>query len=185
MLADLKLAEKQNVLAEKLLLLGKRRFPVARSVESAVGELVCQRKKTTTKLEPVLIELFAMQEDDVSLPAKLAEIAMARKDSAAAERWSRAALQIDVKHAASHAGLATGFAAAGKPARLCQNGKRQWKTMTSSLSGSWNWQTTNQVRRARASPRDTRKTSRNITRSARPGGSGRSYAWLPPVVENQ
>jgi Flp pilus assembly protein TadD len=115
LLADLKLADKQNVLAEKLLLLGKQRFPSLDQWNQRLARLYATQKDVA-KLEPVLVELFTMQEDDASLPAKLAELALARKDFAAAERWSRATLQINVKHAASHARLAAALLAADKPA---------------------------------------------------------------------
>jgi predicted Zn-dependent protease len=115
LLADLKLAEKQNALAEKLLLLGKRRFPSLDQWDQRLARLYATQKDAA-KLEPVLVELFAMQEDDASLPAKLAEFALARKDFVSVEHWSRAALQIDVRHAAAHARLAAALLAADKPA---------------------------------------------------------------------
>jgi FimV-like protein len=115
LLADLKLTEKENMLAEKLLLLGKKRFPSLDQWNQRLAKLYAAQKDAA-KLEPVLMELFATQEDDSSLPAKLAEFAAARQDTEAVERWSRATLQIDVKHAASHARLAAALDAADKPA---------------------------------------------------------------------
>lgn len=113
LLADLKLADKQDAVGEKLLLLGKKKFPSLDQWNQRLARLYAKRKNSA-QLEPVLIELAATQEDDASLPAKLAELALARDDFAAAERWSRATLQIDVRHAASHARLAQALAAAGK-----------------------------------------------------------------------
>jgi tetratricopeptide (TPR) repeat protein len=113
LLADLKLAEKENVLAEKLLLLGKKRFPSLDQWNQRLAKLYAQQKDAT-KLEPVLVELSQVQEDDASIPAKLAEFALARQDFAATERWSKAALQINVRHGPSHARLAQSLAASGK-----------------------------------------------------------------------
>lgn len=112
-LADLKLAEKEKVIAEKLLLLGKKRFPSLDQWNQRLAKMYALQKDTAT-LEPVLIELSQVQEDDSSIPAKLAEFALARQDFAATERWSKAALQINVRHAASHARLAQALAVSGK-----------------------------------------------------------------------
>jgi hypothetical protein len=113
LLADLKLAEKENVLAEKLLLLGKKRFASLDQWNQRLAKIYAAQRDAA-KLEPVLIELSQMQEDDASIPAKLAEFALARQDRAATERWSKAALQINVRHAASHARLAQALEASGK-----------------------------------------------------------------------
>jgi predicted Zn-dependent protease len=113
LLADLKLADKEYVLAEKLLLLGKKRFPSLDQWNLRLAKLYASQKDAQ-KLEPVLIELSQMQEDDASITAKLADLALARHDLAAAERWSKATLQIDLRHAAAHACQAQVLAAAGK-----------------------------------------------------------------------
>ena len=113
LLADLKLADKNYVLAEKLLLLGKKRFPSLDQWNLRLAKLYASQKDTR-KLEPVLVELSQMQEDDASITAKLAELALARHDLAAADRWSKATLQIDVRHAGAHACQAQALAAAGK-----------------------------------------------------------------------
>jgi len=105
LLVDLKLADDENAFAEKLLLLGKKHFTSLDQWNVRLARLYA-KAKNDAKLEPVLIELVATQEDDPSLPAKLAELAVARKDDAAVEHWSKATLQIDVRHAASHARLA-------------------------------------------------------------------------------
>lgn len=113
LLADLKLAEEENVLAEKLLLLGRKRFPSLDQWNQRLAKLYATQKDAA-KLEPVLVELSQVQEDDASIPARLAEFALARQDWAATERWSKAALQIDVRHATSHARLAQALASSGK-----------------------------------------------------------------------
>ncbi len=105
LLAGLKLAEGETVLGEKLLLLGKKQFPALEQWNLHLAKLYA-KQKNNEKLEPVLVELAGPQHNDASITARLAELALAREDFAAAERWSKATLQIDIRHAPSHAQLA-------------------------------------------------------------------------------
>jgi tetratricopeptide (TPR) repeat protein len=122
LLVDIKIAAKEHGIAEKLLLLGKKRFPALAHWNKRLAKLYASQRDNQ-RLEPVLIELVATEEDDPSIPAKLADLAVARKDTVAVERWSKATLQIDVNHAPSHARLAEVFTAKDKlPAAI-----REWQ----------------------------------------------------------
>jgi predicted Zn-dependent protease len=114
LLAEGKLANKQKSMGEKLLLLGKKRFPSLDQWNQHLARLYAQQKDEA-KLEPILAELSLTQEDDASIPAKLVELALARQDFAGVKQWSQATLRIDVRHAAAHAGLAQAFMSDGKP----------------------------------------------------------------------
>jgi cellulose synthase operon protein C len=110
LLAEIKLANKQREVAEKLLLLGKRRFPALDQWNVRLARLYAQTGDDA-RLEPILTELIETQEDDASIRAKLMELAKERNDLAAARRWAIATLQVDVRHAAAHATLAVDHAA--------------------------------------------------------------------------
>jgi predicted Zn-dependent protease len=135
LLADLKFQAKQNAVAEKLVLLGKKRFPGLEQWNERLVRLY-SATKDDEKLEPVLTELWSQREDDASVPAKLLELAGKRGDQPAAERWAKATLAVDVRHAPSHAVLAEAHTAANDhPAA-----RREWEAAIASDDKHPNWQ---------------------------------------------
>jgi predicted Zn-dependent protease len=114
LLAELQLARKQNAIGEKLLLLGKKHFPTLDQWNIRLARLYA-KAKNEAKLEPILIELAATQEDDIATPAKLTELALGRNDLPAAKHWAKETLRIDVRHGAAHAALAQAYAQQKKP----------------------------------------------------------------------
>jgi predicted Zn-dependent protease len=72
------------------------------------------------KLTEVLAKLAARDPDDVTLRKKLAQLAIKERDFAAAERWSREALRVDVMDAGIHRTLAEALVGKEHPAEAVE-----------------------------------------------------------------
>jgi cellulose synthase operon protein C len=105
LLLELKMANQQFDIAEKLALLGRKHYPTL-----ALWDAPLQKIYTAThnseQLRVVLERQVQCLEDDPSIALQLAKITFAERDWPATEHWATAALRIDVKSSAAHAWLA-------------------------------------------------------------------------------
>ncbi len=101
LLASLLLKAKQTAAAAELYGLMAQREPQS----SRWTKLLAKVYLTTgddEKLEPILVQLAAMDADDVTIRKKLLQMALKRKDYANAARWANHSLQVDVQDADVH-----------------------------------------------------------------------------------
>jgi tetratricopeptide (TPR) repeat protein len=115
LLAGLKLKAEQLDEAAKLYRLGAEKFPGDSKWQKMLAQLFL-KMGNDEKLYGCLEELAKLDFDDSTSRKKLAELALARKDFAAAERWCREVLQIDVMDANIHHTLAEALVAQDKHA---------------------------------------------------------------------
>lgn len=113
LLAGIKLQTKDFVAAERLYELGRRADPLSTDWPKALAA-VYLRSSDEEKLAPVLAELAAADADEFLVPKKLAQLARAAKDHAAAARWANRALQVNVLDLEVHRILAESLAAQRK-----------------------------------------------------------------------
>jgi cellulose synthase operon protein C len=106
LLAGLKFKAEEFDEAEKLYELGAEKFPADVKWPKTLAQLYLKSGENE-KLYGVLEKLAQLDFDDGTTRKKLAELAMNRKDFAAAERWAREVLEIDVMDANIHHTLAT------------------------------------------------------------------------------
>lgn len=107
-LVQLKVRDDKYGAAADLLELGRKAFPYDDAIQQALVK-VYLRLDETEKLKPILVDLAAHNFDDASIRRKLAEIAYSSKDYAAAVKYGREVLQIDVLDAANHTLLGNAY----------------------------------------------------------------------------
>ncbi|HVU87255.1 MAG TPA: tetratricopeptide repeat protein [Pirellulales bacterium] len=95
LLAGLRLKAEQYAAAEELYRIGAARHPAADSWQRSLARLYLAQADDV-KLAEVLEKLAALDADDVPIRKKRAQLALAADDYAAATRWGREALHIDV-----------------------------------------------------------------------------------------
>ncbi len=105
LLAGLRLRAEDYPAAAELYELGAKSDPLGTKWVKSLAA-VYLKSGNEEKLTPALARLAAEDADDVTLRKKLTQLAMAKKDYATAERYSRESLQIDVLDAGIHKSLA-------------------------------------------------------------------------------
>lgn len=113
LLAGLKFKAEEFDEAEKLYELGAKKFPSDEKWPKTLAQLYLKSGENE-KLYAVLEKLAQLDFDDATTRKKLAELALARKDFPAAERWAREVLEIDVMDANIHHTLGSALAAQKK-----------------------------------------------------------------------
>jgi len=101
LLAGLKLKAQEYNEAVRLYSLGQRLDPANLRWMKSLGK-ACLLADDDAQLAEVLGRLAALEPDHLTVRKKLAEMAMKRHDYAAAERWAREAIEIDVADAGTH-----------------------------------------------------------------------------------
>lgn len=101
LLAGLRLKAEQYPAAEELYRIGAARNPAADSWLRSLARLYLAQANDV-KLAEVLEQLAALDADDVPIRKKRAQLALAAGDYAAATRWGREALYVDVMDAEVH-----------------------------------------------------------------------------------
>lgn len=109
LLAALRFQQGDYAAAEKLYRLGQRHFAPRDKWLKALAK-VYLKTGDDEQLAPVLEELAARETNSATLRKKLAQLAQARKDWPAVERWTRDALFIELDDAALHGQLAEALA---------------------------------------------------------------------------
>lgn len=109
LLASLEFAREDFSATEKLYQLGLTHFAPRDKWLKALAKLHL-KTKDDAKLAVVLEELALLDSDNATMRKKLAQLAAAREDWPAAERWAKDALLIDVADAPSHAQMAEALA---------------------------------------------------------------------------
>ncbi len=109
LLAGLKLKAEQYDEAARLYALGERLDPINRKWTKALGRayLLADNQE---KLAETLSRLAAFDPDHITVRKKLAEMALKGRDYAAAAKWARQAVEIDVMDAGLHRMLAEALA---------------------------------------------------------------------------
>jgi len=115
LLAGLKLKSEQFAEAAALYQLGAHQFPGDPQWLQSLAQAYL-KSGGDAKLAEVLAKLAARDPDDVTMRKKLAELAMKSSDFAAAERWSREALRVDVMDASIQRTLAEALGGQDHPA---------------------------------------------------------------------
>jgi tetratricopeptide (TPR) repeat protein len=87
---------------ERLLKLGAKQFSHGDAWQKRLAAHYL-KTKDDEKLQPILEQLADLDHDNLAFRQKLAQLALARQDFAAAERWAMAALSINIQDAALHA----------------------------------------------------------------------------------
>ncbi len=95
LLAGLRFKAEQYPAAEELYRIGAMRNPAADSWQRSLARLYLAQANDV-KLAEVLERLAALDMDDLPIRKKLAQLALAAGDYAAAARWGREALHVDV-----------------------------------------------------------------------------------------
>lgn len=113
LLAGLKLKAEEFAAAEKYYRLGLEKFPRGDKWHKALAKLYLQTGEKK-QLTAILTTLAEREADDFTLRKKLAQLALEQADHAAAHRWARDAMQIDVNDAEVHAWLAESLIGLGK-----------------------------------------------------------------------
>jgi cytochrome c-type biogenesis protein CcmH/NrfG len=132
LLADLTRERGDHAEAERLCRTGAARFPHSSAWPRELAE-VYEATRDTAQLTEALVRLCDMEESDAPARERLARLAMARGDAAAAGSWAVRTLHIDVMNAEAHGILAETSAAAGRFERAVEEyetairlgGKRQ------------------------------------------------------------
>ena len=116
LLANLTLEAKDYAEAERLALLGERRFPLG---ADWVKGLAAAYRGTGNheKLAEVLARRAERDPNDAGLCVELAQLESERKDFEAEARWAREATHIDVANASAHALLAGALSERGRAAQ--------------------------------------------------------------------
>jgi Flp pilus assembly protein TadD len=118
LLAALRLKAEDYAAAAKLYELGAGRFKPADKWYKALAKVYLASKQEA-ELQPVLEKLVLFDGDDPALTKKLAQMTLAKKDYAAAARWARQTIYIDVLDAEAHALWAEAEARGGKFKAAC------------------------------------------------------------------
>ncbi len=105
LLAGLKYQAKDFSQAAKLYELGRKHAPYDPAWSKSLA-VVYLKTGDTKKLVPLLTKLAEADADDLAMRKKLAQLALAADDHAAAARWASECLEIDVQDALSHQMLA-------------------------------------------------------------------------------
>jgi tetratricopeptide (TPR) repeat protein len=113
LLADLTRERGDLAEAGRLARIGAAQFPHASGWPAALAA-VHEAARDTAQLTEALVLLSAMEEHDAPPRARLARIAMARGDAAAATRWATETIHIDVANVEAHAILAETAARASR-----------------------------------------------------------------------
>ncbi len=119
LLAGLKLKAEQYDEAAALYQLGGKREPANSQWIKSLAR-VYLTSGNDEKLRELLPKLADLDADDVVVRKKLAELAVAAKDHAAAIRWAREAIHIDVMDAEVHRMLAEAEVLSGKHAAAAE-----------------------------------------------------------------
>jgi len=112
LLAGLRLKAERFVEAAELYELGARQNPAAAAWIRSLAK-VYLAERNDVKLAEALTQLAALDADDLPIRKKLAQLAHARGDFAAAGRWAREALHIDVMDVDVHRMLAEAYVGNG------------------------------------------------------------------------
>jgi tetratricopeptide (TPR) repeat protein len=96
--------------------------PEAREARKALEAEVAghEAARDTAKLTEALVRLTGLDENEAAPRERLARLAIARNDRAAAAEWAKRTLHVDVKNAEAHAILAETLAAAGSLERAVE-----------------------------------------------------------------
>ena len=116
LLAGLKMKAESFEDAASLYQLGVDHFPGDPQWLQSLAQAYLKSAGDDAKLSDVLSKLAARDPDDATIRKKLAQLAIKGNDFAAAERWSREALKIDVMDAAIHRTLAEALVGQNRPA---------------------------------------------------------------------
>lgn len=100
-LMQLKVRDDKYGEAADLLELGRKAFPYDEPIKQALVAVYVKLDETD-KLKPILVDLAQRNFDDASIRKKLAEMAFKSKDYAAAVKYGREVLHIDVLDPANH-----------------------------------------------------------------------------------
>lgn len=115
LLASLKFKSGDTAAAEELYALGHEKFPHDEKWGKALAKIYLVTKNEP-KLESALELLADADYDDLVVRKKLAQMALARGDTAQAIRWATEAIHCDVLDATAHRTLAAALEQAKKPA---------------------------------------------------------------------
>jgi tetratricopeptide (TPR) repeat protein len=116
-LAAIKLKAADYRAAEELYQLGDRHFPASERWVSGLARIYLQPGSVAdsqAKLVPVLRRWNAAEPENLTIQKKLAELALAQQDYAAAAAAALAVIHRDVEDAAAHAALAEARTGQGK-----------------------------------------------------------------------
>jgi len=109
LLAGIRLKQGDFAAAEKLYLLGEKHAPHPDKWLKLLAR-VHLAAKDDEKLTPILTQLAELDNDNVNMPLKLAQLSQARKDFPAMQRWARRAMEANIQEAKAHALLAEALA---------------------------------------------------------------------------
>lgn len=101
--------------AERLYQLGAEKFPHGDTWPKRLASLYL-KSNNDEKLAEVLRKLVQLDSDNLAFRQKLAELALARQDFAAAERWAMECLHININNADTHALRAEALTGVERPA---------------------------------------------------------------------
>jgi predicted Zn-dependent protease len=113
LLAALKLKATDAAAAQSLYELGDAKLPLSDRWLKGLVKIHLQSGDNAS-LAPLLKRLVELEPDNVPARKKLAELALAAKDYAAAAQYARDGIYADVQDGASHAALASALAGLGK-----------------------------------------------------------------------
>jgi Flp pilus assembly protein TadD len=102
LLADLLTAANDEAGAERCYELGKKAFPTDERWLKGLARIYLT-KQENEKLRPILAELAAKDADNLTMRKKLAQLALAAKDHAAALNWASEAMHLNLRDAPAHA----------------------------------------------------------------------------------